>query len=118
MELNTLPAAISNTIMTAVRATVMLKIIIRVTERDVLESIATQILRGAEVLAREHEAPEIETILEFGDPAATILSVANGQNADAIVMGSRGLGDLSGMLMGSVSHKVAHLCKCTCITVK
>ncbi len=38
--------------------------------------------------------------------------------ADVIVMGSRGLGHIKGMLMGSVSHKVNHLAECTCITVK
>jgi nucleotide-binding universal stress UspA family protein len=33
-------------------------------------------------------------------------------------MGSRGVTDFNGLLMGSVSHKISHLAKCTCITVK
>jgi nucleotide-binding universal stress UspA family protein len=33
-------------------------------------------------------------------------------------MGSRGLGKMAGVLMGSISHKVSHLSKCTCVTVK
>ena len=37
---------------------------------------------------------------------------------DLIVMGRRGLGDLGGLLMGSVSHKVCHLADCACLTVK
>ena len=32
--------------------------------------------------------------------------------------GPRGLGDVSGILMGSVSHKVAHLATSACVTVK
>jgi nucleotide-binding universal stress UspA family protein len=34
-----------------------------------------------------------------------------------IFLGSRGLGDAKGLLMGSVSHKVAHLAECTCVSV-
>ncbi len=91
---------------------------VAVTERDVLESVARQIVRKAEVLAREHEAPEVQPLVEIGDPAATILETAENSNADLIVMGTRGLGNLQGMLMGSVSHKVCHLSKCSCVTVK
>ena len=32
-------------------------------------------------------------------------------------MGSRGLGNVTGALYGSVSHKVCHDADCTCITV-
>jgi nucleotide-binding universal stress UspA family protein len=36
----------------------------------------------------------------------------------AIFLGSRALGDAQGLLMGSVSHKVAHLAECTCVSLK
>jgi len=53
-----------------------------------------------------------------GDPAGRIVEAARKRGADLIVIGSRGLGDLQGMLLGSVSHKVAQLAPCTCIIVR
>jgi nucleotide-binding universal stress UspA family protein len=91
---------------------------IQESERSILESVGEQVLRGAEVAAREKGASRVETQLEMGDAAATILEVAKARGADVIVLGSRGLGDLQGLMLGSVSHKVAHLAPCTCITVK
>lgn len=88
------------------------------TQRDILESIGNQIVHEAESIAQEHEALQITTQVEVGDPVATILSVAKNQDVDLIVMGSRGLGTLKGLLLGSVSHKVGQLCECTCMTVK
>jgi nucleotide-binding universal stress UspA family protein len=70
------------------------------------------------VLAREEGAEDIETILETGDPAATVLQVAKDQGAQFLVMGNRGLGGLSGLLQGSVSQKIVAHAPCTCITVR
>jgi len=44
-------------------------------------------------------------ILE-GPPAEAILAVAENSRCDLIVLGTRGYGQLAGMLLGSVSHKV------------
>ncbi len=38
--------------------------------------------------------------------------------ADMIVIGSRGLGELKGLLVGSVSNKVAEHAKCSVLTVR
>ena len=35
-----------------------------------------------------------------------------------VVVGSRGLSEIRGLLLGSVSHKVCQLAPCTCVTVK
>ncbi|MFT5201136.1 MAG: nucleotide-binding universal stress UspA family protein [Candidatus Aldehydirespiratoraceae bacterium] len=42
-----------------------------------------------------------------GDPATAILSVAEDNDADIVVVGSRGLGRAAGFLRGSVSTRVA-----------
>ena len=41
-----------------------------------------------------------------GDPSAEILSAARERNADLIIMGSRGLGRIGGLILGSVSERV------------
>jgi len=45
----------------------------------------------------------------FGYAAREIISDAAGLGADVIVMGSRGRGDLAGLVLGSTAHKVIHL---------
>ena len=57
-------------------------------------------------------------LVKRGPLARTIVQVGKQLGADAIVLGSRGLGDLEGHLLGSVSHKVTSLAECTCITVR
>ena len=45
----------------------------------------------------------------FGYAAREIINDAEELDADVIVMGSRGRGDLAGLLLGSTAHKVIHL---------
>jgi nucleotide-binding universal stress UspA family protein len=50
----------------------------------------------------------VETLYREGDPAGEIIKVAKEQNADLIIMGSRGLGQIGGLILGSVSERVLH----------
>ena len=84
----------------------------------VLEIFSRRFVEHARQIAREHDVSEIRTLVEEGDPADKILACGAREKADLIVLGSRGLGDLKGLLMGSVSHKVCQLASCTCIAVK
>jgi nucleotide-binding universal stress UspA family protein len=45
-------------------------------------------------------------IYRRGDPSAEILSAAREHNADLIIMGSRGLGQIGELILGSVSERV------------
>lgn len=45
----------------------------------------------------------------LGHAAREIAASATAHNADVIVMGSRGRGDLAGLLLGSTAHKVIQL---------
>lgn len=53
-----------------------------------------------------------------GHTARAILAAAEADGADAIVMGSRGLSDLQGLLLGSVTHKVIQLSHCTVVVAR
>ncbi len=44
-----------------------------------------------------------------GKVAEALVDSARDHKADAIVLGSRGLSDLAGLVLGSVAHKVIHL---------
>jgi len=54
----------------------------------------------------------------MGDPATEILATAGRIGADLIVIGSRGLGALKGVVQGSVSQKVAQAAACPVMIVK
>lgn len=51
---------------------------------------------------------EVIRVLE-GHVARGIVETAGAVNADVIVMGTRGLSDLGGLFLGSVTHRVLHL---------
>ncbi|WP_070120546.1 universal stress protein [Bacillus marinisedimentorum] len=50
-----------------------------------------------------------DSTVETGDPAEKIVETAEDINADIIIMGTRGMGSVKNMVMGSTSTKVLHL---------
>jgi nucleotide-binding universal stress UspA family protein len=54
----------------------------------------------------------------YGRAARVILELASAEGADVIVLGSRGLSDLAGLVLGSVTHKVLHLAHCPVLVVR
>ena len=61
---------------------------------------------------------EKEAFSETGSPAVVILDFATSNNADLIVMGSRGLGIVKGVLLGSVSQYIVEQARCPVLVVK
>ncbi len=88
------------------------------TRLSAMQLIGQQILEECEKLVTLTGVKEIKTEVRPGDPAGVILHYAEEADMDLIVMGSRGLGGLEGMLLGSVSRKVTNLSKIACLTVK
>ncbi len=84
----------------------------------VLVEVGQHLLDDARDRAREHGLRDVAVVLMDGDAADRILRCVDEHGADCVVMGSRGLSDVKGMFLGSVSHKVANRAACTCIAVK
>ena len=84
----------------------------------VLIEVGHHIIEHAKSLAERNGVENVDTLLEAGDPADRILKCIDSEKIDCVIMGSRGLNDLKGLFLGSVSHKVANRAPCTCITVK
>ena len=61
---------------------------------------------------------EIHTELIEGDSAESIINVATTRNSSVIVMGSRGLGRLTGLVLGSTSQKVVSHAPCPVLIVR
>jgi len=61
---------------------------------------------------------EVQTEVLQGPPAEAILEIAKNRECDLIVMGSRGLGQLTGLLLGSQSQKVVQHAECPVLIVK
>jgi len=56
--------------------------------------------------------------LRIGSPAEVIVSMAEEQKADLIVMGARGLGPVKERVLGSVSHRILTLAPCATLIVQ
>lgn len=85
---------------------------------DVRLAISKRILEDATRTAVKLGAPAVETVLLEGQAVPQILDLAGKLDADLIVMGNRGLSELKGLLMGSVSHKICQLARCPCLIVR
>ncbi|GGA32357.1 universal stress protein [Paenibacillus physcomitrellae] len=58
------------------------------------------------------------TLVKHGDPGKIICRTAGEEGADLIVMGTRGMGLVSELLIGSVSHYVIQHAGCPVLTTK
>lgn len=83
-----------------------------------IEAIGNKIVEQATQVARDKGVRTVKPLIEDGDTVQWILNCAERENVDLIVMGSRGLGSLTGLLLGSNSHKVSQLAQCALLTVK
>ena len=76
--------------------------------------------RAAEVACMQLKAAGVhhELRIESGEAAETIARVAVKQGSDMIVLGTRGIGAIANLVIGSVAYKVVHLAKVPVTLVK
>jgi nucleotide-binding universal stress UspA family protein len=82
---------------------------------EVVRKIGESILSDA---AAKVKGLKLNTQLEFGNPAETIIEVAEKGNYDLIIVGSRGLSNVKRFFLGSVSDDVSHHAKSSVLIVR
>lgn len=88
------------------------------TREDILRQVAETILHEAELRAKAGGAKKIQTAIGSGDPASSIIGFATRRKIDTIVIGTRGLGKVKGVLLGSVSRKITNSADVNCMVVR
>jgi nucleotide-binding universal stress UspA family protein len=79
-----------------------------VDEGDLVRATRETLAKAIATVAAEHPEARIEPLVVEGDPAETLCEQAD--DADLLVVGSRGHGAFAELLLGSVSSKCAHHC--------
>lgn len=82
-----------------------------------LRRIGAHILKRAEAQASARGVSANSLELTGDEPAQAIVAAARASNADAIVMGTRGLRNIEAISFGSVSQEVCRTASCTCVAV-
>jgi nucleotide-binding universal stress UspA family protein len=82
---------------------------------EVARKIGESILSDAVAKAK---GLKLNTQLEFGNPAETIIEITEKGNYDLIVVGSRGLSNVKRFFLGSVSDNVSHHAKCSVLIAR
>lgn len=72
----------------------------------------------AVAIAKGHGFSDCAIHMGDGDPAHVIVETARENGCDLIIMGRRGLGQFTGLLVGSTTNKVSQMADCAVLTVK
>ena len=84
-----------------------------------MRTVYQNVLTEAEAkVRREHPDVKVTTRLEEGRPSATIVATAEDEGIDLIVIGSRGIGGITGWILGSTSRRVVDSCTKPILIVK
>ncbi len=84
---------------------------------EALDLLSGRILPDARTRAEGAGASRVRVLSLSGDAAQGIIDAARREQADVIVVWRRGRGQLAGLLLGSVSQKLASLAPCLVLVV-
>jgi len=85
--------------------------------KEIAEQAAAKALKDATDKA-EAAGADFKSVARTGPVAERIAQVARDEDVQHIVMGTRGLGSIQGLLMGSVAMKVIHLAEVPITLIK
>lgn len=85
---------------------------------DIMRGYAKEVAESCKKYAQGEGCEPVRAFVKNGHPSRVITKFAKEKEIDLIVLGSRGLGDIEGFLLGSVSHKVTSLAHCPVMVVK
>ena len=88
----------------------------RVARIDQLRAEREPALLGVVERARE-SGVEAAFLLWTGEPGRSIVAAAAAENADLIVVGTRGHTPVAGLLLGSVTQRLLHIAPCPILSV-
>lgn len=77
--------------------------------KELLASLSAETLNKARSRAQRSGVTTIQLESRFGEVSQTIIEFAQEKKADAIIVGKRGAGQVTGLLLGSVSQKLVSL---------
>ena len=82
-------------------------------QREVLEERATVL----EEVARDCAAGEVSRRAEFGSAIEVLVRVLEDEDADFLVVGTRGRGAMRSVLLGSTAHEMLAVSRCPVVVV-
>lgn len=74
--------------------------------------------RLLEMTAKELGNPDVRRVTFLGNPAEVLADFAERENFDLVVVGSKGRGAVSRVLVGSVTDRLVHICKKPVLVVR
>lgn len=84
--------------------------------------LAEEAMRAGEVLltqaAAEVARPNLARVCLRGSPGEAIVELAETGHYDLVVVGSKGRGAVSRMLVGSITDRIVHICKRPVLVVR
>jgi len=83
-----------------------------------MDKEAEKILEEAEQYLKKEKIDHSLSSILGSNPSRALITIANHENFDLIVVGSRGLGSAASLLLGSVSRRVVSKSHCDVLVIK
>lgn len=82
-----------------------------------VQAAAAKIIDAATKVVTDAGCTVAQSYTERGDPGDMVIALAKKIDADLIVTGRRGLGNIAGLILGSTSQRISHHAHCAVLSV-